>query len=161
MLHIKQSFPPLLCNEPQVLILGSIPGDRSIEMQQYYGHPQNRFWRVLAMVFEADIPANYEEKKGLLADNNIALWDVAHRASRKGSMDSAIRDEEPNDIVKLLAENKTIQTIAFNGKKAEQLFDRYFERFPNIRYLSMPSTSPANAACGFEKLCKHWKQIII
>ena len=142
------------------MILGSIPGDRSIEIQQYYGHPQNRFWRMIAIVCHAETPIIYEEKKRLLSENRIALWDVAHKANRKGSLDSAIRDEEPNDIATLLAENPTIHTVAFNGKKSEQLYDRYFQRFNTVRYLSLPSTSPANAACGLERLCNQWRQII-
>ena len=155
-MNVKQSFEPLLCDGARVLILGSIPGDRSIELGEYYGHPQNRFWRVIAAITSSEQPTDYEAKKAMLAANHIALWDVAHRAVRQGSLDSAIRNEEPNDIAVLLADNPTITTVAFNGKKAEQLYDKYFERLSHITYLAMPSTSPANAACRYEQLCNKW-----
>lgn len=159
-MNIKQSFSPLTNDDAEVLILGSIPGDRSIEMQQYYGHPQNRFWKVIAAITGSEIPINYADKKALLATNKIALWDVAQKASRKGSLDSAISNEEPNDIKTLITTHQALKTIAFNGKKAEQLYDRYFTREPHINYISLPSTSPANAACRLYDLCKIWKLII-
>ncbi|MGL4852292.1 MAG: DNA-deoxyinosine glycosylase [Phocaeicola sp.] len=158
MTHFKESFLPLLCPEPQYLILGSIPGDRSIAMQAYYGHPQNRFWRLMAAIFHTDLPVEYDGKKKLLATYGIVLWDVAHKAQRKGSLDSAIRNEEPNEILNLLATHPTIHTVLFNGKKSEQLYYRYFKELPYIRYYAMPSTSPANAACKFDDLLERWER---
>lgn len=155
----KQSFLPLATDDAEVLILGSIPGDRSIELQQYYGHPQNRFWRVIAAVTDSELPTDYNAKQVMLIANGIALWDVAHRADRIGSLDSAIRNEEPNDITTFIASHPHLKTIAFNGKKAEQLYDRYFKRFTHIKYLSLPSTSPTNAACGIETLQDRWREI--
>ena len=92
--------------------------------------------------------------------NGIALWDVARRALRHGSMDSAIRNEEPNDVATFINDHKNLHTVVFNGKKAEQLYDRYFERQLGIRYLPMPSTSPANAATSFVVLCEKWREIL-
>lgn len=158
--YLKYSFAPLLDKGAEVLILGSIPGDKSIELQEYYGYPQNRFWRVMAFICNDEVPTDYESKKAMLIQNKIALWDVAHKADRKGSLDSAIRDEAPNDITSLLQNCHTIKTIAFNGKKAEQLYDRYFHRTSHIKYFSMPSTSPANAMCQLDMLCEKWNNIL-
>ena len=158
--HLKHSFGPLAGDDVRILILGTIPGDRSIELGEYYGHPQNRFWRVIAAITGNSPPADYSQKRAMLAANGIALWDVARRAIREGSMDSAIRGEEPNDIAAFIAAHKNLRSVVFNGKKAEQLYDRYFVRLPGIRYLPMPSTSPANAATNFNTLCKKWCEIV-
>ena len=159
-IHLKESFRPLLCPQPFYLILGSIPGDRSIADQAYYAHPQNRFWRIIATLCQVELPEHYEARKELIATHHIALWDVAHKALRKGSLDSAIRNEEPNDILQLLANCPTIHTVLFNGKKAEQLYKRYFKQLPHIRYFSLPSTSPANAACKFDELVMKWGKVL-
>ena len=159
--HLKQSFEPLADNDARILILGSIPGDRSIELGEYYGHPQNRFWKMIAVITGAPPPINYGQKRAMLMQNRIALWDVAQRAHRQGSMDSAIRNEEPNDIAAFIAGQKKLQRVVFNGKKAEQLYGRYIERLSGICYLSMPSTSPANAAVSFDILCEKWREILI
>ena len=143
-----------------MLVLGSIPGDRSLALNEYYGHPQNRFWRVIARLCGQEVPRTYPEKREMLLCNGIALWDVAHQAVRPGSMDSDIRDEKPNDIPALAASLPQLHTIAFNGKMAERLYDKYFPRASNLRYLSMPSTSPANAAFSLERLCEHWIQMM-
>lgn len=152
----KQSFPPLECSEAEVLILGSIPGDKSIEKGEYYGHPQNRFWRVMSVSLEVELPSSYDEKIEMLRRGKIALWDVAHTAVRKGSLDHNISDVIPNDIPGFLEKYPTIHTVIFNGKKSEQLFNRYFDKQPDVAYVSMPSTSPANAAFSLEKLCCEW-----
>lgn len=157
---IKTSFPPLADADTEILILGTLPGDRSLELGEYYGHPQNRFWRVAAQVTGNPVPVNYEEKKALLTRSKIGLWDVAHRAVRKGSLDSAIRDEEPNDLKRFVAEHRSLKIIGFNGRSPEKLYDKYFSREPHITYISLPGTSPANAANGIERLCEKWRQII-
>lgn len=155
----KFSFEPIAGENARVLILGSIPGDRSLAQNEYYGHPQNRFWRVMARLCAQETPVSYPEKREMLLQNGIALWDVAHKAFRPGSMDSDIRDESPNDIPALAASLPQLHTIAFNGKTAERLYDRYFARIPNLRYLSLPSTSPANARFSLERLCQEWEGI--
>lgn len=159
-MNTKQSFAPLSFHDAQVLILGSMPGDRSITFQQYYAHPQNRFWRLMAAITESEIPTDYMAKQAMLRANRIALWDVVNRADRVGSLDSAICNEEPNEIDAFIARHPHLRTIAFNGKKAEQLHDRYFKRIAHIKYLSLPSTSPANAAYQLDKLQEKWIQII-
>lgn len=159
-MQTKQSFLPLENATAEVLILGSIPGDRSIELQQYYGHPQNRFWRVIASVIGSELPLDYDARQQMLLVNRIALWDVARQADRVGSLDSAIRNEEPNDIKTFITQHPMLKIIAFNGKKAEQLYDKYFERSTHIKYLSLHSTSPANAACKINELQEKWIQIV-
>ena len=158
MSHLKESFLPLLPSQPRILILGSIPGDRSIELQEYYGHPQNRLWKLMAALLNENTPTDYNEKKRMLLRHQIALWNVAHRATRPGNMDSAIRDEGPNNIHQLLADYPSIEHIIFNGKKAEQLYGRHFKRLPNINYWGMPSTSPANAANNLDALIATWQK---
>lgn len=157
---MKKSFLPLATDDAEVLILGSIPGDRSIELHQYYGHPRNRFWWVIASITDSELPTDYDAKRQMLVTNRIALWDVARQADRIGSLDSAIRNEEPNDIETFINHHQQITTIVFNGKKAEQLYDKYFDRVNHIKYLLLPSTSPANAACGVKELQEKWKQIL-
>ncbi|MEG1644125.1 MAG: DNA-deoxyinosine glycosylase [Bacteroidales bacterium] len=158
--YLKYSFTPVAGSGAVTLILGSIPGDRSILECEYYAHPQNRFWRVIAFITDSNVPCNYEEKKRMLTDNGIALWDIAGEAVRKGSMDNAIRDAVPNDILTFLHDNATIKKVLFNGKMAEKLYDKYFERLADIIYSSVPSTSPANAAFSFDRLCREWKIVL-
>lgn len=154
--HLKTSFPAIEPPKARVLILGSIPGDRSIAENQYYGHPRNRFWKMLAYLTGSETPDDYSAKKELLYANQITLWDVAQQAIRKGSMDSDIKNAVPNDIRELLERNPGIKTIGFNGKKAEALFDKFFEREKGMTYRSLPSTSPANAGITFDSLCGQW-----
>lgn len=158
--HLKTSFPPIASADIEVLILGSIPGDRSIAEDEYYGHPQNRFWRMLANITGSELPSNYTEKKELLLRHKIGLWDVAHRAERKGSMDSDIKNAEPNDLQGFIERHTHLKAIGFNGRKAEALFDQFFDRKPDIIFHSMPSTSPANAGITFERLCERWRELI-
>lgn len=178
----KTGLAPLLCPHPRMLILGSLPGDRSLELQEYYGHPQNRFWRVIAAVHGLPCPYGYEEKKAMLARCRIALWDIYHAASRPGSMDSDIRRAEFNDIARLLADFPEIAAVALNGSTAAKGFDRYVESSPvlsignaetptegnrslvriaerSLSVLRLPSTSPANARWTFGKLAGAWDVI--
>ncbi len=131
----------------------------SLELQQYYGHPQNSFWRILFDLYNITFSSNYDDKKSLIIDNNIAIWDVCYRAIRKGSLDSAIKEENPNGIIELIALNPSISTIAFNGQKAAKLYQKYFQKYDYINYLTLLSTSPANAKYSFEEKLKNWNQI--
>ncbi|MEF9949793.1 MAG: DNA-deoxyinosine glycosylase [Mucinivorans sp.] len=157
---IKHSFLPLDDPQAEILILGSMPSDRSISLQQYYGHPQNRFWRVMAWLAASDLPAAYPDRCAMLRVHHIALWDVVCSARRVGSLDSAISDERVNDIAAFVAWHPFLRVIVFNGRKAEQLYDRYFDRFCGLRYCSLPSTSAANAGQGLVILCERWSVIL-
>ena len=158
---MKQSFLPILSNEPRILILGSLPGDLSIKKNQYYAHPQNKFWKILFAIYNESFSENYEFRQQLTLNNHLALWDVAHSAIRKGSMDVEMKDEKPNKIDELLTEYPTIEKVLFNGKKAEQLFFKNFEQKTHINYISLPSTSPANAQYSLDRLIEIWKNALI
>lgn len=158
--HFKQSFLPIADAHIEILILGSVPGDKSLAENQYYAHPQNRFWKMLASITKQASPLNYEEKLALLHQYHIGLWDVIASAQRKGSLDSAIKEILPNDIDTFIIEHKSLKTIAFNGKKAEVVYDKYFSRKEGITYFSMPSTSPANAVMSLDDLCEKWKLLL-
>lgn len=156
---VKQSFPPVLPTLPRILILGSLPGDLSLAQQQYYAHPQNRFWKVLFRLFEKDFSPDYDARIRLLHTHGIALWDVCASAIRPGSMDTAITDVIPNAIDRLLTENPSIQSVFFNGQKAQKLFDKHFHKEEHLHYITLPSTSPANAQFSLDRLIQHWQII--
>lgn len=157
----ETSFAPILGSNPRILVLGSLPGKESLRQQQYYAHPRNLFWKLLAEVFNSNVPDGYEEKKRFLTEHGIALWDVCHQAHRKSSLDSDIKNEVPNKISKLVDENPTIRLIAFNGQKSETLYSRYFERLDGIEFVTLLSSSPANASFTFRQKVENWKQILI
>jgi hypoxanthine-DNA glycosylase len=139
--------------------LGTFPSKLSLELQQYYGHPRNSFWRILYALFNITFTSNYNNKKSVAMENNIAIWDVCYSARRKGSMDSAIKEEIPNKINELIELNPLISTIAFNGQKAAKLYEKHFPKIDNIDYITLLSTSPANAKFSFEEKLIDWSQI--
>ncbi|UIR57207.1 DNA-deoxyinosine glycosylase [Sphingobacterium sp. SRCM116780] len=157
---IKQCFLPLENQDIRLLILGSLPGDKSLQEQQYYAHPQNRFWKLMKLIFNVAEIHSYTDKLDLLLEHHIGLWDVCAQAQRKGSMDLDIIDEEPNDLDVFLADHPHIHTIIFNGQKAQKVFDKYFKKNPNYRYFTLPSTSPANAQYSLEKLLQEWRTVL-
>ena len=157
----SKSFLPIIDKETKILILGSLPGKKSLELREYYGHPRNRLWEILAHLTNNEIPQNYERKKEFLFKYNIGLWDVAHSAYREGSMDSNIKKERPNDIENLLESHESIRVIGFNGKKAEKMFYKSFKEKTHLRYVPLPSTSPANMAINFEEMCRRWSDLFV
>lgn len=154
----QHSIEPIYDKNSRVLILGSFPSVKSREEGFFYGHPQNRFWKVLAEVFKKDVPTTIEEKKLLLIENNIAVWDVIKSCDIEGSSDSSIKNVVANDLSVIL-ETADIKQIYVNGKKAEQMYKKYI--FPQIKreVICLPSTSPANAAWSLEKLVAQWGEI--
>lgn len=155
----KKSFAPIIPEKSKLLILGSLPGDKSLQENQYYAHPQNRFWKTLALLLSAPIPLDYASRVDLLHQHHIALWDVCEAAIRKGSMDTDILEESPNKIDQLLQDNPDIKAVCFNGQKAQKLFDKYFKRTAGIQYITLPSTSPANAGFNQERLLGAWEVV--
>jgi hypoxanthine-DNA glycosylase len=154
-------FPPSIDNTCNILILGSMPGVTSLEKQQYYAHPQNRFWPLMAQILEGtDIPpAKYEERLNMLLHHHIALWDSIDTCNRNGSLDTAIHNVAANDFTVFLQRYPSIQAICFNGTKAFQTFKRYNKPLlekSSPHLLPMPSTSPANARWHLEMLKKTW-----
>ncbi len=154
-----ESFLPCANSASEILILGSMPGVKSLEKQQYYAHPQNRFWKVMAWVCGVSdlTKSNYCEKLKTLLENNIALWDVVKSCKRKGSLDSDISNEIPNDIRTFLKKYPKIKTIYLNGGKSYSLFKKYFpDLLEKYDCFKLPSTSPANARYNLENLIKEW-----
>ena len=151
-------IPPVFNSDSRVLILGSFPSVKSREEGFFYGHPQNRFWKVASSVFGEDIPCSIEDKKSFLLRNHLAVWDVIGSCEIEGSSDSSIRNVTVNDISVIL-DAADIQAIYLNGKKAYQLYQKYL--FPAIRRdgICLPSTSPANAMWRADDLAKAWSVI--
>lgn len=154
--HVKHTFSPVYNEESRILILGSFPSVKSRENQFYYGHPQNRFWKVIAEIFNEPVPQTIDEKKDLLLRHRIAVWDVIDSCDIVGSSDSSIRNVVPNDM-NLILSNAKIQGIFANGGKAHQLFVKYCNKEGMPPLGKLPSTSPANAAWNLERLTAEWK----
>jgi hypoxanthine-DNA glycosylase len=159
-IHLKKSFDPISNEKSSILILGSMPGDKSLELREYYGHARNRFWKIIAAITNSEIPVRYEDKINLLLKNDIAVWDVILEASRAGSLDTAIKNEKVNAVDVFIKNHKHLQTVCFNGKKAEALYKKYFAFEAGIRYLTLPSSSPANAGIGLDSIQNLWKKIL-
>lgn len=158
-----QSFSPSIDKKSEILILGSMPGVKSLEEQQYYAHPQNRFWKLMGLFCNVENlkDFDYQEKLQTLLKNKIALWDVIQSCNRNGSLDSNIQNELPNDIPELLKQFPNIKIICLNGNKAYTAFNKYFpELFKQYKCHKMPSTSPANAKYKLDDLYKEWKVAI-
>ena len=153
------SFKPIIDQDARVLILGSMPGKVSLAKNQYYAHPQNRFWDFIYSIFNTPIDADYEAKKAFLKSRKIALWDVIRDCQRSGSSDSKIINPIINDFSDLIARYPDIKCILFNGKKAEQVFQRYLNNFPGIQFTTLPSSSPANASISPADKLKAWSVI--
>lgn len=157
--HLHHTFEPVFDAESRILILGSFPSVKSRENQFFYGHPQNRFWKVMANVLEWKVPVTIEEKKEMLLANHVAVWDVIASCSIQGSSDTSIKDVVVNDFSRIL-DHSRVERIYVNGGKAYELYVRYAEKATGIKAIKLPSTSPANAAWGQERLTKTWKTLI-
>ena len=155
---IVHPFPPLYDENSQILILGSFPSVKSREAMFFYGHPQNRFWKVASRIFGAPVPETIDEKKKFLLSNKIALWDVIASCEIKGSSDSSIKNAVPNDLSEIL-KKADIKHIFVNGKTAEKYYNKYTKDTVGKAAVCLPSTSPANAAWTVERLVKAWEII--
>lgn len=156
--NIKHTFEPVYDKHSRLLILGTFPSVKSRENHFYYGHPQNRFWKVIANLTNSSVPVTIEEKRTMLLMNHIAIWDVIASCTITGSSDSTIRDVKVNDIKSLL-EKTDISAIYGNGAKACELYDRFVRKHTDMEIQRLPSTSPANAAFHLEDLCEKWRLI--
>lgn len=152
------TFEPIFDKNSEILVLGSFPSVKSRENNFYYAHSQNRFWRVVASVYSCPVPKNVEEKKNMLLSNKIAVWDVIKSCEITGSADSTIKSVIPNDLSEILSV-ADIKKIYANGKTAQSLYNKYIKKNTGVDIISLPSTSPANAAYSLEKLIKEWKII--
>lgn len=154
----KHNIPPLYDATGTRLILGSFPSVKSRQTEFYYSHPQNRFWKVLAAIYSCPVPDTIERKKNLILSHNLALFDVIASCDISGSADSKITNVVPNDLSPILSGSK-ITKIYVNGKTAEKYYNKYLRTSTDIECVTLPSTSPANAACSLEKLIESWKII--
>jgi double-stranded uracil-DNA glycosylase len=159
-------FPPIAGRKAHTLILGSLPGQRSLQLQQYYAHPQNAFWKLIAAIFDAQGDLAYPRRVQILGKNGIALWDVLEAAERPGSLDSSIVHASAlaNDFARFFRTHPRIDRVFFNGRKAEEMYRRFVlpklgEEFSYIRYEGLPSTSPAHAGMTFAKKLDRWSRI--
>ena len=155
---VIHNIPPEYDSDSQILILGSFPSKKSRESQFFYGHPQNRFWKMLASIFHDSVPQTVEEKKSFLHLHHIALWDVIASCEISGSADSSIRNVVPNHIERILL-NADIRKIIVNGKTAQKYYQKYL--YPRIKReaICLPSTSPANASKSLDDLINIWSLI--
>ena len=153
---MKHEIDPVYNENSKILILGSFPSEASRACGFYYGHPQNRFWRVLPRVLGKTLDGGKEEKIRFLLENNIALWDVIGSCTVTGSSDSSIKDVTPNDITPIL-NIADIKAVYLNGKLANRLFEKYVKC--EIPHICLPSTSPANAAYSVDRLISEWSVI--
>ena len=156
--HIVHSFEPVYDKDSEILILGTLPSVKSRENNFYYGHKQNRFWKVLATLLKEPVPDTIEEKKAMLLAHRIALWDVIQSCDIKGSSDSSIHNVVPNDLSEIL-QTASIRQIFTNGGTAYRLYKKYCFPQTQQKAICLPSTSPANAAWSKKRLLTKWNQI--
>lgn len=160
-----QSFPPLIDSQCRILILGSMPGVASLTTRQYYAHPRNRFWPLMTKILTGSdaVPSAYADRLQMLLTHHIALWDVLADCQRAGSLDTAIKNEEANDLAGLLKKYPQIQRICFNGSKAFNSFKKQQKELlkrTDIAFYPMPSTSPANARWRLPELIETWGKVL-
>ena len=155
---IVHPIPPVFDENARVLILGSFPSVKSREAGFFYGHPQNRFWKVTAALFGEAVPQTIPEKRAFLLRRHLAVWDVIRSCEITGSSDASIRDVTVNDLSVILSA-APIRKIFVNGKTAEKMYKRYTEPLLNRPAVCLPSTSPANAAWSVEKLTAAWQAV--
>lgn len=156
--RIMHPFGPLSGPDSRVLILGSFPSVKSREQNFFYGHPQNRFWKVIAALYNREIPMTILEKRALILDNGLALWDSIASCVITGSSDSSIRDVHANDL-RIILDNSPIERIYCNGRKSHEMYEKYILPTIGREAVCLPSTSPANAQWSLEKLIAAWAVI--
>lgn len=158
--HIVHPIPPLFDGESKILILGSLPSVKSREAMFFYGHPQNRFWKMLSLIYQEPLPQTIEEKRMLILKHRLALWDTIYSCDIIGSSDSSIRNVTPTDLREILEKSKITKVIC-NGKTSGKYYEQYQMKETGIRPVILPSTSPANAAYSLERLAAIWQEEIL
>ena len=160
------SFQPISSPDSIILILGSMPGVKSLDAQQYYAHPRNLFWPFMGQLFNFDDNVSYQEKSNQLKKNKVAIWDVLQNCLRDGSLDSDIKTESivTNDFLKFYQQHKQIKQVFFNGQKAMTVYNKLVLpnvslHYPYIEHIGLPSTSPANASIKREEKFKRWQKV--
>ena len=148
-------FGPLFSEHSRILILGSFPSVKSREQQFFYGHPQNRFWKVIAALYGEEPPADIPQKRELILNHGLALWDSIASCVVTGSSDASIRDVRPNDL-RIILDRCSIERIYCNGRKSHEMYEKYIRPGTGREAACLPSTSPANAQWSLEKLIEAW-----
>ena len=154
-----QGFAPVWAPTSRALILGSYPSPQSVASGFYYGHPRNRFWPMLAKLAGSPLPTTNEEKAALILRQGLALWDVLASCEINGASDASIQNAAPNDIAALMRQSK-ISAVICNGAASHNFYTRFCLAQTGLPALRLPSTSPANAACGFDRLCAAWEEAL-
>lgn len=157
----KKAFPPIADHNSEILILGTMPGEKSLELQEYYGNRGNQFWKLLFTIFDAPFTHDYSKKVELLQIYHIALWDVLEYCEREGSLDSRIKNEMPNNFEDFYTRFPNIRHVFFSSKNAAAYYDKYVGRKDGIGYDILPSPSGANATKSFSEKLELWKQKIL
>ena len=157
---MKTSFKPFITNQTHSIFLGTLPSEKSLKEQQYYAHPQNKFWRLVFDVFDKSYEEDYSKRITFLQENGFGLWDVLQKAEREGSLDTAIKNYALNDFEELLKMNKSIKRFYFTSKQA---YSWYYKRYKNdldVELIVLASPSPANARLTYKEKLKDWKSKI-
>lgn len=154
---MKIAFPPIINEDAEVIILGTMPSEESLRKQEYYGHKTNQFWKLIFALFRKEYTDDYTSKIRLLKENKIALWDVLNSCEGEGSADSNIKNEIPNDFNQLFTNYPKIRTIFFSSKKAEEFYNKYVRKDSRYKYYVLPSPSSANARLSFDTKLKEWQ----
>ena len=157
-LRIEHPFGPLFNEHSRVLILGSFPSVKSREQNFFYGHPQNRFWKVISAVFGCEVPTTIEQKKELILKHGLALWDSIASCVITGSSDASVRDVRANDL-RMILDGSQIERIYCNGRKSYEIYEKYIRSAIGREAVCLPSTSPANAVWTFPKLLEAWSVV--
>lgn len=158
-----EGFSPIIAPKAHWMVLGTMPSVKSLEDAFYYAHPRNAFWPIMHAL--TGLPVNSEqEKTDLVKQTGLVLWDVLQTCERKGSLDSAIQEPVANDFESMFANQPELEVIVFNGKKAQQLFEKYVAKSQTLpvglQYIVLPSTSPANAMMTLEDKSLFWQEKI-
>ena len=157
--HITHPFGPLYDHDSRILILGSLPSPKSREQNFFYGHPQNRFWPLIAALFKEPLPRTIEEKKHLILKHHLAMWDTIYSCDIQGASDSSIRNVVPTDLNRIITDSQ-ITRVYCNGKTSWNYYHKYQEKETYLPAIALPSTSPANAAWNMQRLEEAWKVIL-
>lgn len=160
-MKLKKAFEPIVNANSKILILGTMPGEKSLELQEYYGNRGNQFWKIMFGMFSIPLSHDYNKKKQLLADKGIALWDVLQYCEREGSLDSNIKNEQPNDFKSFYKKHPQIKHVFFSSKNAAAYYDKYVGRRTYICYTTLPSPSGANATKPFAVKLQEWSDKIL
>lgn len=154
---MKTSFQPLIINQTHSLFLGTLPSEKSLDRQQYYAHPQNKFWRLFYAVFNKTYEENYLKRIEFLQEKGFGLWDVLHTAEREGSLDTAVKNYELNDFEELLKKYPSIKQLYFTSKQAYLWYYKRYKNNLDVALIILASPSPANARLSYEQKLEDWK----